>query len=120
MYKKALVVDDQEMIQRVVKLTLERVGFAVDQASDGEDGLAVFSAGKYDLVISDVKMPRMDGVELLRLIRERDKDVPVLMMSGYADPGTGKEIRELGAFDFLVKPFKPGDLIELCKSAVEG
>lgn len=108
---KVLVVDDEPMIRKVISWTLQRRGYDVLVASDGEDGLTCYQDHPgIDLVLSDIVMPRLDGVGMVQALRERDPAVPVLFMSGYTGHDrptlTDDDLRRL-----LDKPFTPAQLV---------
>ncbi len=108
--KKILVVDDEPQIVKVVKAYLEKAGFAVVSAADGSAALAVFQHEKPDLVILDLNLPGLDGMEVCRTIR-RASDVPVMMLTARVEE-TDKLIGlELGADDYVIKPFSPREVV---------
>jgi DNA-binding response OmpR family regulator len=108
--KKILVVDDEPQIVKVVKAYLEKAGFAVVSAADGRAALAVFAQQKPDLVILDLNLPGVDGLEVCRTIR-RTSDVPVMMLTARVEE-TDKLIGlELGADDYVIKPFSPREVV---------
>ena len=102
--KKVLVVDDEAQITRVLRRTLEAQGFQVRVASDGGSALEHFRAWLPDLVITDVSMPRLDGLELCSRIRQLS-EVPVLVLSVKGDEATKVKALDLGADDYVSKPF---------------
>jgi DNA-binding response OmpR family regulator len=83
--KKILVVDDEENIRFLYKEELEDEGFAVELARNGEEALEKFAAGHLDLMTLDIKMPGMGGIDVLKRIREKDKDFPIILCSAYSD-----------------------------------
>ena len=108
--KKILVVDDERQIVKVVKAYLEKAGFAVVSAADGSAALAVFQHEKPDLVILDLNLPGLDGMEVCRTIR-RTSEVPVMMLTARVEE-TDKLIGlELGADDYVIKPFSPREVV---------
>ena len=108
--KKILVVDDEPQIVKVVKAYLEKAGFAVVSAADGSAALAVFQREKPDLVILDLNLPGLDGMEVCRTIR-RSSEVPVMMLTARVEE-TDKLIGlELGADDYVIKPFSPREVV---------
>lgn len=98
---------------------LGRRGFEVETAADGEDALAKVRHGDFDLVISDVKMPRLGGIELLEAIRSSSPDVAVVMLTGYGTVGEAVDAMKLGAFDFIEKPFDVARLMAAVDRALE-
>ncbi len=105
-----MVVDDEENIREVLSNYLDSLGYAVETANDGQDALEKFEVGGYDLIISDLLMPTVDGLELLRKVREKDKDVIFLMITGYPSIETAVEAIKKGAYDYITKPFHMEDV----------
>ena len=106
MASRILVIDDEEEIRESLKRFLEYDGYECLSAPSGQTGLARVEQGDPDLVFLDIKMPGMDGLEVLRRIREKDESLPVVVISGHGDVGTAVEATKLGAFDFLEKPLE--------------
>ncbi|GAB4170312.1 MAG: hypothetical protein Kow00108_04320 [Calditrichia bacterium] len=107
---KVLVVDDEDHVREVLKDFLEALAYEVDTAEDGSDALNKIEPGKYDLVISDLLMPKMDGLELLERIRKIDKSVVFLMITGYPSIETAVDAIKKGAYDYITKPFNMDDV----------
>lgn len=99
-----LVVDDEASIRRTLREILEYEDFEVDEAVDGEEALTRLRAGRYDLVLLDVKMPKRDGLEVLQIVADEMPEVPVVMISGHGNVETAVEATRLGAYDFIEKP----------------
>ena len=116
---KILVVDDERSIRNIIKELLEMEDHTVETAENGADALAKCETGKYDLVISDIKMPEMDGVELLGQIHQRYPDLPVIMISGHGDITTAVDCIKQGAFDFIEKPIEMNRLLVTVRNAME-
>ncbi len=114
-----LVVDDKEMLRDSVGTTLQRAGFTVLAACDGEAALDMVARRKPDAVITDLKMPKMTGVELLGNIREFDEDLPVVLMTAFGTVETAVEAMKLGAFTYITKPFEGDELLIAVKRAIE-
>jgi DNA-binding response OmpR family regulator len=116
MAKRLLIVDDEENIRRVTRITLETAGYQVSEASDGERGLEAFGDGTaWDAVLLDQKMPGMDGLEVLRRLKERRASVPIIMVTAFASIELAVEAMKLGATDFVRKPMTP----EIVRNAVQ-
>jgi two-component system alkaline phosphatase synthesis response regulator PhoP len=113
--KKILVVDDEPQIVKVVKAYLEKAGFSVVNAADGSAALAVFQHEKPDLVILDLNLPGMDGLEVCRTIR-RTSDVPVMMLTARVEETDILIGLELGADDYVIKPFHPREVVARVRS----
>lgn len=99
-----LVVDDQSSVRELLKAVLGSDGHAVEVAPDGESGIETLAEGFHDLVIMDIRMPGIDGVEALRRMKKASPDSGVIMMTAYASVGTAVEAMKLGAFDYITKP----------------
>lgn len=111
MKDRILLVEDDSTLSMIVSETLQRDGFEVLTAGDGEDGLRKFTRHGADLIIADVMMPRMDGFEMVRRIRQTDKQTPVLFLTARSAINDVVEGFELGANDYLKKPFGMQELM---------
>lgn len=105
MARSILVIDDEDNMRWVLERSLKKAGYAVLTASRGEEGLQKFALNPVDLVLLDLKMPGMDGLAVLREIRQRSEHVPVLLLTAYATVPTAVEAMQVGATDYLRKPF---------------
>jgi DNA-binding response OmpR family regulator len=113
--KRILIIDDEENIRRVTRLTLEAAGYEVGEAGDGEKGLELFGDGSgWDVVLLDQRMPGMDGLETLRLIKGRAPVARVIMVTAFASIELAVEAMKLGSSDFVRKPMTP----EILRDAV--
>ncbi len=99
-----LVIDDEKSIRNVLKDILGNEGYKVDEAADGEEGLKKFSENNYDVVLCDIKMPKLDGIEFLAKASELNAEVPVIMISGHGNIETAVDAVKKGAFDYIAKP----------------
>ena len=113
-----LIVDDDAAVQATIRIVLERAGHAVVVAGDGRKGLAIFEDGDFDLLVLDIFMPGMDGLETMKLIHQRQPLIPILVISGQpiswdssAAPDFLKMATKLGAIVGLQKPFRPAELL---------
>ena len=106
-----LLVEDESTLAMIIKDTLEGQGFRIRLAKDGEEGLRLFFQEKPDVLVADVMMPRMDGFEMVRRIRQRDRQTPVLFLTARSAINDVVEGFELGANDYLKKPFGMQELI---------
>ncbi|HWP48709.1 MAG TPA: sigma-54 dependent transcriptional regulator [Candidatus Limnocylindrales bacterium] len=118
-YQKILVVDDEESIRYMLKMALEEAGYEVELASDGITALAKLTESVFDCVISDVRMPEMSGLELLKAIQEVRPDLTVIVMSAFGSLDTAIEAMKLGAYDYVSKPFKQDEILLTLKKAEE-
>jgi len=101
---KILIIDDEKAIRAALRDILEHEKHTVDEAEDGAAGLEKAKKGGYDVVLCDIKMPKMDGLELLQKLMAHDDDIPVIMISGHGTIDTAVEALKKGAFDFIQKP----------------
>lgn len=113
MSKTILVVDDSASIRKVVGMTLRDQGYSVIEATDGQDGLEKLSTSRIHLIISDVNMPRMDGISFVKEVKSNPttKFTPILMLTTESGASKKEEGRAAGAKAWLVKPFQPAVLL---------
>jgi two-component system, NtrC family, nitrogen regulation response regulator NtrX len=116
---KILVIDDERAIRNTLKEVLEYEKHEVDLAEEGLSGLEMFNANSYDIVLCDIKMAKMDGIEVLQKICETSSDVPVVMISGHGNIDTAVEAIKKGAFDFLEKPLDLNRLLITIRNATD-
>lgn len=116
---RVLVVDDEGAIRYSVTKTLQRLGYMVDAVGSAEEATELLGEYEFDVVLTDIRMPGMSGVDLLAHIRENTPDVSVILMTGYASLGTAVESLRLGAHDYLVKPSSSKDIRESVQRGVE-
>jgi len=114
-----LVVDDEAAIRDSLHMILEYEGYRVEEAANGSQALSKVAERAPDAVVLDIKMPEMDGLELLKALRERGYDMPVLMISGHADVATAVEATRRGAFDFFEKPLQRERVLLSLRNAIE-
>src|SRR5215470_3163640 len=114
-----LVVDDEAAIRESLRMILEFEGYRVDEAQGGSQALTRVAERPPDAVLLDIKMPEMDGLEVLKAFRERGYDMPVLMISGHADVATAVEATRRGAFDFFEKPLQRERVLLSLRNAIE-
>jgi DNA-binding NtrC family response regulator len=117
--QKILVVDDEEDVCRSVTKILSRKGFSVDTALSAEDAVRLMKNTPFDLVITDLMMPKTDGLELLKIIRDLYPELDVIMITGYASIDSAVKAVKLGAAGYLPKPFTPDELMTVTKKALE-
>ena len=113
---KVLLVEDEQTLAMIIKDTLEGQGFLIQTAADGEEGLRLFFDLRPDVLVADVMMPRMDGFEMVRRIRQTDRRTPVLFLTARSAVNDVVEGFELGANDYLKKPFGMQELIVRIKA----
>ena len=118
---KILIIEDEEPIRRVLVriLTDEDSSFEIHEASDGKKGLDLIKNDSYDLVLCDIKMPKVDGIELLQRTRKTNSTIPFIMLTGHGNIETAVESMKLGAYDFISKPPDLNRLINSVRNALE-
>lgn len=116
---RILVVDDEPVVVKSCERILTPEGYAVDSASDGREAMSKLGKDGYDLVITDLKMPDIDGIELLRWIRNSKPDTGVVVITGYPSQESIREALSLRILDYLPKPFSPTLLVEVTQKAME-
>lgn len=117
MKPRILIVEDEDKLRRVLELELRSADFDVDQAATAEDGLKLVD--RADLVLTDLRLPGIDGLELIRLIRRQNTRTPILIMTAFGSVETAVEAMKAGAADFLEKPFKDEVLLDAVRHALE-
>src|SRR5438045_982146 len=115
---RVLVIDDETAIREAIRMTLEYEGYKVDEARSGSDGLDKAQKTPYDAILLDIKMPILDGMEVLDNLREQKVPAPVIMVSGHGDISTAVECTKRGAYDFLEKPLNRDKLLLTVRNAV--
>ncbi|MBW6497389.1 MAG: sigma-54 dependent transcriptional regulator [Bacteroidales bacterium] len=116
---RILVIDDERSIRNTLKEILEYEKFEVDVAEDGFEGLEKIESSHFDVVLCDIKMPKMDGIEVLGKIQEKDPDATVVMISGHGSIDTAVEAIKKGAFDFISKPLDLNRLLITIRNATD-
>jgi DNA-binding NtrC family response regulator len=117
--KPVLVVDDEKNIRLTFSETMTQMGFDTRTASNGEEALTKMQGAEFDLVLLDLRMPGMDGIEVLRRIRERYPKVRVIMITAHGTVESAVEAMKLGAVDFIQKPCTPDEIRELVGKVME-
>jgi len=117
--RSILIVDDEEPIRQVLSEVLGGNGYVVRTAADGEEALRELSANDYDAVVTDVRMPRMDGLSLVRAIQQVAPESTVIVMSAYGSHDLAIEAMKAGAYDYLGKPFRPDEVLLVLRKAEE-
>lgn len=117
--KQILVVDDEPNLRRVLSAQLERDGYDVHTAEDGEQALGMLGEHHIDLVITDLRMPKLDGMELLRRALEMDDELPVVMITAHGTVDNAVEALKTGAFDYITKPFDQSEVRTIVRKALK-
>ena len=118
-FRSVLIVDDEEAMRHLLSVVLRDHGYEVRAVSNGEEALRELAARDYDLVLSDVRMPRMDGLQLLAAIQREHPDLTVIVMSAYGTHDTAVEAMKAGAYDYVSKPFRPDEVLLVLQKAEE-
>src|SRR6195952_5944983 len=116
---KILIIDDERAIRSTLSEILQHEGYKTEVAENGEDGLKKFGAETYSVVLCDIKMPKMDGIEFLEKAKAFNPDVPIIMISGHGNIKTAVEAVKKGAFDFIQKPPDLNRLLITIRNATE-
>jgi response regulator RpfG family c-di-GMP phosphodiesterase len=114
-----LVVDDDPLLLETMQDILEREDFSVAVSKTGQEAVENIKHGDWDLVVTDIKMPGMSGIELLRAIKELDAHIPVIVITGFASVETAVEAIREGAYDYVIKPFEVGKLLAIIQRAIK-
>ncbi len=113
--ERILIIDDESSIRKMFGLILSREGYNVTEAEEGNEGLLLIGSEEYDLVLLDIMMPGITGIECLERIKETHPELPVIMVTGVINVETTVEATEKGAFDYIIKPAKRADLVGAVK-----
>src|SRR6187431_2125217 len=117
--RRVLVVDDEENLRLVLRTLLRRHGYEVETAESGEDALAMVDSFGPDVVLTDVRRPKMGGLDLLSTLRAKGNDATVIVMSAYGNMDLAIEAMKAGAYDYVQKPFKPDEVVLALRKAEE-
>jgi two-component system response regulator PilR (NtrC family) len=117
--EKILIVDDEKSMRDVLAIMLKRAGYAVTEAADGEEAIGHIQKDIFDLVITDLRMPTIDGLDVLKAVKDASPGTVVLMMTAYASPESAVEAMKRGAFDYVTKPFQIDEVQLIIRNALE-
>ncbi|HMJ14891.1 MAG TPA: sigma-54 dependent transcriptional regulator, partial [Polyangiaceae bacterium] len=117
--RRVLVVDDEENLRVVLRTLLRRHGYEVETAANGDEALALVSSFGPDCILTDVRMPRMGGLDLLATLKAKGNDATVIVMSAYGNMDLAIEAMKAGAYDYVQKPFKPDEVVLALRKAEE-
>ena len=115
MEKKILIIDDDSLVLKTLQNLLSRQGYEVICAKSGEEAIRHLEFGDFNLIISDIRMPGQDGIELLKKIRANGLETPFMFITGYASENIPIDAIKLGARDYILKPFNLDELLESVK-----
>ena len=117
--EKILVVDDEQSLRDVLSIMLKRAGYAVTSAMDGEEAIELLNKEIFDLVITDLRMPKIDGMEVLRAVKSASPETVVLIITAFASADSAVEAMKQGAYDYLTKPFQVDEVQLIIRNALE-
>ena len=116
---KILIIDDEDIVLQSCKRILRSENYDIDTVYSGEEGLSKIEDKKYDLVVTDLMMPGMSGIDVLRTVKERKLDLKVVIFTGFATAETAREALKMGAFDYIPKPFTPDEFRDVIHNAIK-
>lgn len=116
---RVLIVDDEAVIRDGLKRILDASRFSVESCASGYGAIELLHQKDFDLIVTDLKMPGMSGIEVLKAVKTLQPDIPVIMITGYATVDTAVEAMKNGAYDYLSKPFTPNQFLEKVEAALE-
>jgi len=116
---RILIIDDEKSIRSTLREILEYENYHVEEAAEGIEGLSKADKEKFDIILCDIKMPKMDGIEVLEKLHEKNPDIPVVMISGHGNIDTAVEAIKKGAFDFISKPLDLNRMLITMRNAMD-
>ncbi len=116
---KILIIDDEKAIRNTLREILEYEGYQIEEAANGEEGIQKIESDDFDMVLCDVKMPKMDGMAVLGKVKEIDEDLPIVMISGHGNVEMAVEATKKGAYDFIVKPPDLNKLLITVRNSID-
>ena len=116
---KVLVIDDDKSARLLLERVLTRAGHTVTLVDNGEQGLLLLAKQTYDLIITDKNLPGIDGLEVLRLAREKSPHLQAIVITGFPTPETKSSAKEMGVFSYVTKPFGILDILGTCDGAIK-
>lgn len=114
-----LLVDDDQEFRKAMKKMFEKSGYEVTVAADGREALEILTKGTFDLIISDLRMPNLNGMELMEAIKKEKLDVPVIFITAYGEVESYMDLMNLGAFEYINKPVKGQEILNVARRALE-
>jgi len=115
--KRILIIEDEANMRHMLEVLLDKSGYEVKTAADGREGLNAIERERFHFILCDIKMPRMDGMTFLKSAKKKLIDATVIMMSAYGTVDTAIEAMNLGAYDYISKPFKTDEVLLTLKKA---
>ena len=117
--KSILIVEPDHEFVREIRKSLEKSGYSIAIARDGQEALDILSGSVFDLIVSALKMPNVDGIQLMQEIKRTKMGIPVIFITAYGDVESYMDLMNMGAFDYLNTPVEEQDLLRIARSAVE-
>lgn len=117
--QKILAIDDEEIVRKSCERILRPAGYDIDTSADGMNALRMIGAKKYDLVLTDLKMPNMDGLEVMAAIKKRLPSAKVIIVTGYSTLDNAVKATLTGAYNYIEKPFSPESLLSVVREALK-
>ncbi|GAB4344271.1 MAG: hypothetical protein Kow0099_23570 [Candidatus Abyssubacteria bacterium] len=114
-----LLVDDDLEFRKAMKRTFERSGYDITVAADGQEALDLLDTQDFDLIITDLRMPNVNGIQLMEEIRKRKINVPVIFITAFGEVESYMDLMNMGAFDYINKPVKGQDILTVARKALE-
>jgi DNA-binding NtrC family response regulator len=116
---RLLVVDDEAIVGKRLKQVFSKMGYEIETYTDAASGMAAMAEKPFDIVVTDLKMDGMDGMEVLKRVRSMNPRTQVIIITGYASPDTAELAQQQGVFEFLAKPFRLDELKQVISRALE-
>ena len=113
-----LLVDDDKEFRRAMKKMFEKSGYGIRIACDGQEALDALSEEEFDLIISDLRMPNLDGLEMMGELRRRGLEIPIIFLTAFGEVESYMDLMNLGAFEYVNKPVKSQEILEIAKRAI--
>ena len=117
--QSVLFVDDDREFRKAMRKVFERSGYGFTEASDGMEALDLLSQDRFDLIVSDLRMPNLDGMRLMEELNRKELDVPVIFITAYGDVESYMSLMNMGAFDYLNKPVGTKEILGVVRSALD-
>ena len=114
-----LIMEDEEVVAKGLEMVLTEEGYNVDLAFTGEQALATFSSDKYDLLVADLRLPDIDGMEVVKRVKEQQPETEVVVITGYSSVTSAVDAMKIGVFDYLTKPFVEAEIKEAVYGALQ-
>ena len=120
MKKSVLIIDDEKPVRTVLRLHLVNAGYSVDEAKSGRDGMKLASENHYDLVLCDLKLGDMSGVDIIKILSKQINALPIVAVSGFINEGLIHEVTKAGNVEYLSKPFLKEELLAVTRKLLHG